>query len=102
MELVSVLPSAEDEVNVACFHPLAGGGIVYGTKVGIWPYPIFFFPLLLLISTTILDMQHVDCIMQEGKLRVLQYDGAYDGNYTRPNFFLEENMVEVEQYSRLW
>lgn len=40
--------------------------------------------------------------MQEGKLRVLQYDGAYDGNYTRPNFFLEENMVEVEQYSRLW
>ncbi|KAM7521766.1 hypothetical protein LguiA_011668 [Lonicera macranthoides] len=70
MELVSVLPSAEDEVNVACFHPLAGGGLVYGTK--------------------------------EGKLRVLQYDGAYDGNYTRPNFFLEENMVEVEQYSRLW
>ncbi|XP_071719913.1 uncharacterized protein [Rutidosis leptorrhynchoides] len=34
MELVSVLPSAEDEVNVACFHPLAGGGVVYGTKEG--------------------------------------------------------------------
>ncbi|XP_042751481.1 uncharacterized protein LOC111912555 isoform X2 [Lactuca sativa] len=34
MELVSVLPSAEDEVNVACFHPLAGGGLVYGTKEG--------------------------------------------------------------------
>lgn len=33
MELVRVLPSAEDEVNVACFHPLAGGGLVYGTKV---------------------------------------------------------------------
>lgn len=33
MELVSALPSAEDEVNVACFHPLAGGGLVYGTKV---------------------------------------------------------------------
>ena len=33
MELVSVLPSAEDEVNVACFHPLVGGGLVYGTKV---------------------------------------------------------------------
>ncbi|CAI9271509.1 unnamed protein product [Lactuca saligna] len=32
MELVSALPSAEDEVNVACFHPLAGGGLVYGTK----------------------------------------------------------------------
>ncbi|XP_020112761.1 uncharacterized protein LOC109727192 isoform X2 [Ananas comosus] len=34
MELVRVLPSAEDEVNVACFHPLAGGGLVYGTKEG--------------------------------------------------------------------
>ncbi|XP_057964079.1 uncharacterized protein LOC131155156 isoform X2 [Malania oleifera] len=34
MELVGVLPSAEDEVNVACFHPLAGGGLVYGTKEG--------------------------------------------------------------------
>ncbi|KAG0453154.1 hypothetical protein HPP92_025818 [Vanilla planifolia] len=34
MELVRVLPSAEDEVNVACFHPLSGGGLVYGTKEG--------------------------------------------------------------------
>ncbi|KAF5482520.1 hypothetical protein F2P56_003081 [Juglans regia] len=34
MELVGVLPSAEDEVNVACFHPFAGGGLVYGTKEG--------------------------------------------------------------------
>ncbi|XVF28484.1 hypothetical protein REPUB_Repub15cG0033300 [Reevesia pubescens] len=34
MELVSVLPSAEDEVNVACFHPSVGGGLVYGTKEG--------------------------------------------------------------------
>ncbi|KAK4769417.1 hypothetical protein SAY86_027567 [Trapa natans] len=34
MTLVRVLPSAEDEVNVACFHPLAGGGLVYGTKEG--------------------------------------------------------------------
>jgi hypothetical protein len=33
MELVRVLPSAEDEVNVACFHPSPGGGLVYGTKV---------------------------------------------------------------------
>ncbi|CAI9260869.1 unnamed protein product [Lactuca saligna] len=33
-ELVSVLPSAEDEVNVACFHPLAGSGLVYATKEG--------------------------------------------------------------------
>ncbi|KAA3454476.1 Transducin family protein/WD-40 repeat family protein isoform 1 [Gossypium australe] len=34
MELVRVLPSAEDEVNVACFHPSVGGGLVYGTKEG--------------------------------------------------------------------
>ncbi|XP_022138784.1 uncharacterized protein LOC111009861 isoform X2 [Momordica charantia] len=34
MELVRVLPSAEDEVNVACFHPSVGGGVVYGTKEG--------------------------------------------------------------------
>ena len=33
MELVKVLPSAEDEVNVACFHPKVGGGLAYGTKV---------------------------------------------------------------------
>lgn len=33
MELVRVLPSAEDEVNVACFHPSVGSGLVYGTKV---------------------------------------------------------------------
>ncbi|KAF5960712.1 hypothetical protein HYC85_001921 [Camellia sinensis] len=70
MELVSVLPSAEDEVNVACFHPLAGGGLVYGTK--------------------------------EGKLRVLQYDGSHDKICTRPMVVSEENIVEVEQYPRLW
>ncbi|RXH71316.1 hypothetical protein DVH24_018671 [Malus domestica] len=34
MELVRVLPSAEDEVNVASFHPSVGGGLVYGTKEG--------------------------------------------------------------------
>lgn len=34
MELVRVLPSAEDEINAACFHPRAGGGIAYGTKEG--------------------------------------------------------------------
>ncbi|KAL5851662.1 hypothetical protein ACOSQ3_006780 [Xanthoceras sorbifolium] len=34
MKLVQVLPSAEDEVNVACFHPSIGGGLVYGTKEG--------------------------------------------------------------------
>ncbi|KAJ6845243.1 uncharacterized protein M6B38_288495 [Iris pallida] len=62
MELVRVLPSAEDEVNVACFHPLVGGGLVYGTK--------------------------------EGKLRILQFDGAQDTNCTGPNYCLEENMIE--------
>ncbi|TQE09758.1 hypothetical protein C1H46_004532 [Malus baccata] len=59
MELVRVLPSAEDEVNVACFHPFAGGGLVYGTK--------------------------------EGKLRVLQFDGARDEKFIGPNYFTEEN-----------
>jgi activator-of-BECN1-regulated-autophagy protein 1 len=34
MALVRSLPSAVDEVNVACFHPHPGGGIVYGTKEG--------------------------------------------------------------------
>ncbi|KAL2612392.1 hypothetical protein R1flu_024084 [Riccia fluitans] len=34
MELIRVLPSAEDEVNVACYHPRVGGGLVYGTKEG--------------------------------------------------------------------
>ncbi|KAL6854570.1 hypothetical protein ACP4OV_019132 [Aristida adscensionis] len=34
MELVRVLPSAFDEVNVACFHPFPGAGLVYGTKEG--------------------------------------------------------------------
>uniref|UniRef100_A0A0A8YM16 Uncharacterized protein n=1 Tax=Arundo donax TaxID=35708 RepID=A0A0A8YM16_ARUDO len=34
MELVKVLPSALDEVNVACFHPSPGAGLVYGTKEG--------------------------------------------------------------------
>ncbi|GAB2295355.1 hypothetical protein Dimus_029526 [Dionaea muscipula] len=34
MELVRILPSAEDEVNVACFHPSVGQGLVYGTKEG--------------------------------------------------------------------
>ena len=34
MQLVRIIPSAEDEVNVACFHPWAGGGIAYGTKEG--------------------------------------------------------------------
>ncbi|KAK6130503.1 hypothetical protein DH2020_035761 [Rehmannia glutinosa] len=34
MELVRVLPSAEDEINVASFHPSVGGGFVYGTKEG--------------------------------------------------------------------
>nr|CAB3456737.1 unnamed protein product [Digitaria exilis] len=34
MKLVRVLRSAGDEVNVACFHPSPGSGLVYGTKEG--------------------------------------------------------------------
>ncbi|KAG2599865.1 hypothetical protein PVAP13_5KG501000 [Panicum virgatum] len=60
MELVRVLPSAEDEVNVACFHPSPGGGLVYGTK--------------------------------EGKLRILQHNGA-----DTISCFVEDNMLEAIQ-----
>ena len=65
MELVRVLPSAEDEVNVACFHPFAGGGLVYGTK--------------------------------EGKLRILQYDGAHAANGTGPSYFPDETIIGISQ-----
>lgn len=34
MGLVRVLPSVEDEINAACFHPFPGGGLAYGTKEG--------------------------------------------------------------------
>ena len=34
MKLVRVVPSADDEVNVACFHPVVGEGLAYGTKEG--------------------------------------------------------------------
>lgn len=34
MRLARVIPSAEDEVNAACFHPIPGQGIAYGTKEG--------------------------------------------------------------------
>ena len=34
MRLTRSLASAEDEVNVACFHPKCGGGLTYGTKEG--------------------------------------------------------------------
>jgi hypothetical protein len=32
MSIQRIVASAEDEVNVACFHPAVGGGIAYGTK----------------------------------------------------------------------
>lgn len=35
MTTVNVMEDAEDEVNVAQFHPASGGGIVYGTKRGL-------------------------------------------------------------------
>ena len=34
MGIVRVLPSVEDEINAACFHPFPGGGLAYGTKEG--------------------------------------------------------------------
>ncbi|KAL6767333.1 hypothetical protein ACKKBF_B34855 [Auxenochlorella protothecoides x Auxenochlorella symbiontica] len=32
--LARVLPSCEDEINAACWHPHPGGGVAYGTKEG--------------------------------------------------------------------
>ena len=34
MKVIRALPSAEDEINAACFHPHVGGGLAYGTKEG--------------------------------------------------------------------
>ena len=34
LRLVRIIPSVDDEVNAACFHPMPGQGIVYGTKEG--------------------------------------------------------------------
>ena len=34
MSTTCILTDAEDEVNIAQFHPLAGNGILYGTKKG--------------------------------------------------------------------
>ena len=34
MSLARVLPSGEDEINAAAFHPAPGGGLAYGTKEG--------------------------------------------------------------------
>ena len=34
MSIQRIVASAEDEVNVACFHPTVGAGIAYGTKEG--------------------------------------------------------------------
>ena len=34
MNPVCVLTDQEDEVNIAQFHPIAGNGILYGTKNG--------------------------------------------------------------------
>ena len=35
MATANVMEDVEDEVNVAQFHPISGGGIVYGTKKGL-------------------------------------------------------------------
>ncbi|TVU11197.1 hypothetical protein EJB05_44768, partial [Eragrostis curvula] len=84
MELVRVLPSASDEVNVACFHPSPGVGLVYGTKVR------------RKFRSTAQDSTNI-CIAdsygerQEGKLRILQHNGANMG----PDFFAEQNMPEA-------
>ncbi|KAK0606742.1 hypothetical protein LWI29_003659 [Acer saccharum] len=65
MELVQVLPSAEDEVNVACFHPSVGGGLVYGTKEG-------KLRILQYDSSHNID-QKTPCFLDENMLEVPSY-----------------------------
>ncbi|CAK7349488.1 unnamed protein product [Dovyalis caffra] len=84
MELVRVLPSAEDEVNVACFHPFAGGVLFMEPR-----FASFSGHVLLIVFGK----------LQEGKLRVLKYDGAHGGNCTGPSYFPEENLAEVQTYA---
>ncbi|KAA8527836.1 hypothetical protein F0562_035295 [Nyssa sinensis] len=65
MELVRVLPSAEDEVNVACFHPSVGGGLVYGTKEG---------KLRILQYDSSHDLNYAtSCLLDENMLEVPTY-----------------------------
>ncbi|KAJ8451197.1 hypothetical protein Cgig2_013969 [Carnegiea gigantea] len=90
MELVRVLPSAEDEVNVACFHPSVGGGLVYGTKVQIWPgCDVPFLPFRLLEFLIICYYR-----TQEGKLRILQFDSAHSMSITS-SCFPDGSLLEV-------
>ncbi|XP_062218862.1 uncharacterized protein LOC133918807 [Phragmites australis] len=65
MELIRVLPSAEDEVNVACFHPSPGGGLVYGTKEGKLR--------ILQHSGTDTTIMGLNCFIEENMLEIQRY-----------------------------
>eukprot|EP00597_Dinobryon_sp_UTEXLB2267_P010278 CAMPEP_0170101732 /NCGR_PEP_ID=MMETSP0020_2-20130122/2435_1 /TAXON_ID=98059 /ORGANISM="Dinobryon sp., Strain UTEXLB2267" /LENGTH=780 /DNA_ID=CAMNT_0010324887 /DNA_START=325 /DNA_END=2666 /DNA_ORIENTATION=- len=53
LRTVATMSDKEDEVNVAQFHPRAGGGIVYGTKKGKEDaLPNSFFPFVQLLRGT--------------------------------------------------
>lgn len=42
------------------------------------------------------------CSLQEGKLRVFQYDASHDKSCSGTNFFSDDSFDEVEQYPCLW
>jgi len=90
MELVRVLPSAEDEVNVACFHPSVGGGLVYGTKVQICRGCDVLFLCFHILEFLIIYYYHT----QEGKLRILQPDSAHSMN-SPSSCFPDGTLLEV-------
>lgn len=96
MELVRVLPSAEDEVNVACFHPSVGGGLVYGTKVKTNGFGIINTALSSFFNGCYKLKIFLYCDDQEGRLRILQYDSSPHSMNHPTCGFLDENMLEVK------
>lgn len=94
MELVSVLPSENVEINVACFHPVAGGGLAYGTNVCVWflGCPNFCF----LLEQCCIYIIHYSLCLQVGKLRILKYDCDFAAHMTRLDHFFEAQRVDVD------
>lgn len=64
---------------------------MYKTKVKNWNLIVWYFSLKLLM----LMSGYCSTSIQDGKLRILQYDGLNGANCNGSNFFLEENMPEA-------
>ncbi|KAK7831775.1 hypothetical protein CFP56_027055 [Quercus suber] len=83
-------------VNVACFHPFAGGGLFYGRKVWLGT----FREVLVIISVDIIKIAFLPLNTGKGKPRVLQCDGARGVNCTGSNYIPEENMAFTHLFYR--